>query len=223
MITVHHLENSRSQRVLWMLEELGEPYEVRRWQRGPDMMAPPELRRIHPLGKSPVVVDGGLTLAETGLILTYLCERYGTGSLAPPGGDTRAPERLAWLYWLHYAEGSAMPPLLIRMIFGMLPKRSPLPLRPFAKLLSAGINRRLLGPQLAMHFDFWESALRATGWFAGSDFTAADAMMSFPIEAAASRVGFGSDRPALTDFLARIHTRPAYRRALERGGPYSLG
>ena len=222
MITVHHLENSRSQRVLWMLEELSVPYEARRWQRGPDMMAPPELRRIHPLGKSPVLVDGELTLAETGLILTYLCERYGTGTLAPPGADALAPERLAWLYWLHYAEGSAMPPLLIRMIFGMLPKRSPLPLRPFAKLLSAGINRRLLGPQLAMHFDFWEAALRDTGWFAGSDFTAADAMMSFPIEAAASRVGFGPDQPALTDFLARIHARPAYRRALERGGPYSL-
>ena len=223
MITVHHLENSRSQRVLWMLEELGVPYEVRRWQRGPDMMAPPELRRIHPLGKSPVLVDGDLTLAETGLILTYLCERYGAGSLAPPGPDALSPERLGWLYWLHYAEGSAMPPLLIRMIFGMLPKRSPLPLRPFAKLLAAGINRRLLGPQLAMHFDFWEAALRGTGWFAGSDFTAADAMMSFPIEAAASRDGFGPDRPALADFLARIHARPAYQRALGRGGPFSLG
>lgn len=222
MITVHHLEQSRSQRVLWMLEELGTPYEVRRWARGADRMAPRDLRRIHPLGKSPILVDGDLTLAETGLILTYLCERYGSSALAPPGTGPLAPERLRWLYWLHYAEGSAMPPLLIRMIFGMLPKRSPLPLRPFAAMIAAGVNRRLLGPQLALHFDFWEASLRETGWFAGPYFSAADAMMSFPIEAAASRIGFGADRPALTAFLDRIHARPAWRRALERGGPYGL-
>lgn len=222
MIIVHHLDQSRSQRVLWMLEELGVPYEVRHWTREADMMAPVELRRVHPLGKSPILVDGDLTIAETGLILTYLCERYGSGDFAPPGAGPLAPERLRWLYWLHYAEGSAMPPLLIRMIFGMLPKRTPLPLRPFAAMVSAGINRRLLGPQLALHFDFWEDALRETGWFAGPTFSAADAMMSFPIEAAASRIGFGPGRPALPSFLDRIHARPAWRRALDRSGPYGL-
>ncbi len=222
MIVVHHLDNSRSQRVLWMLEELEIPYEVRRWKRGPDMRAPDELKRIHPLGKSPVVVDDQLVLAETGLILTYLCERYGRDTLAPPGAGPFAPERLRWSYWLHYAEGSAMPLLLVSFIFGMLPRRTPLPLRPLAGILAAGVGRQLLAPQFAVHFDMWEAALGETGWFAGPNFTAADAMMSFPVEAASKRVGFGQGRPALASFMAHIHARPAYRRAIERGGPYSL-
>ena len=120
MLIVHHLNNSRSQRVLWLLEELGVPYEVKRYERNTEtMLAPPELKQVHPLGKSPVITDDGLTIAETGLICEYLCDRYGQGRLAPTKSiGVDSPERLRWLYWLHYAEGSAMPPLLLRLIFG---------------------------------------------------------------------------------------------------------
>lgn len=223
MLVVHHLNNSRSQRVLWLLEELGLPYEVKRYERNSQtMLAPAELKAIHPLGKSPVVADGAYTLAETGLIVEYLCDRYGEGRLAPAkSAGLDSPERLRWLYWLHYAEGSAMPPLLLKLVFGALPTRSPALLRPLVKAIAHRAEQGFIGPQVKLHLDYWEGALAESGWFAGPGFSAADVMMSFPVEAAGSRVGFGPERPKLSTFLQRIHERPAYQRALERGGPYA--
>jgi glutathione S-transferase len=220
-ILVHHLNNSRSQRVLWLLEELGLPYELRRYQRDPQtMLAPPELRAVHPLGKSPVIEDGGLKLAESGAILEYLATRYGEGRLVPAAGT---PERLRYTYWMHFAEGSAMPPLLMKLVFKRL-ENGPMPF--FARPVARGIARRVLEsfvePNLARNLDYMEGELAARPWFAGADFTAADIQMSFPLEAAAARGGLDAGRPKLMGFLERIHARPAYQRALEKGGAYEL-
>jgi len=221
MIIVHHLNNSRSQRVLWLLEELGVPYEVKRYERDPKtMLAPPELRAIHPLGKSPVITDGELTLAESGAILEYLVERYGAGRLAPASGT---PQRLRYTYWLHYAEGSAMPPLLLKLVFTQVPRAPKLGLlRPIVRRIAEGVKAAFVEPQIRLHLDYLEGELGKSTWFAGAEFSAADIQMSFPIEAASVRGGLDATRPRLWEFLARIHERPAYQRALERGGPYAL-
>jgi glutathione S-transferase len=221
MLTVHHLNNSRSQRVLWLLEELGLPYEIERYQRdAKTMLAPESLRKVHPLGKSPVVTDDGVTLAESGAIIEYLVERYGNGRLIPPPGT---PERRRYAYWLHFAEGSAMPPLLLKLIFDRIPTM-PMPffVKPIARGISAKVLERMVTPNLTRQLDFMESELAGSTWFAGPEFSAADIQMSFPLEAAAQRAGLDKSRPRLVDFLKRIHERPAYRKALERGGPYSF-
>lgn len=218
MVIVHHLNNSRSQRVLWLLEELGVPYDIVRYQRLPSLLAPPELRAIHPLGKSPVITDGGNTIAESGAIVEYLVEVYGNGRLIPPPGT---PGRRRYTYWLHYAEGSAMPLLYQKLIYTLTPKRAPALLRPFVAPVFGRMLTTLVDPQLQQHIAFWESELSKSEWFAGNDFTAADIQMSFPLEAASARVGFGN-APKAAAWLERIHARPAYRRALEKGGPYQL-
>ena len=220
MITVHHLNNSRSQRVLWLLEELGLAYEVKRYERAPTMLAPAELRAVHPLGKSPVITDEHRTVAESGAILEYLVGRYGAGQLRPPEGTD---ERLRYDYWLHYAEGSAMPPLLLRLIFARLPGQLPAIVRPIGRMISNAVKKKLIDPQLTTHFDYMESELATHGpWFSGPEFTAADVQMSFVVEAGAARGEVDARRPKLAEFLKRIHARPAYQRALERGGPYTL-
>ena len=221
MIVVHHLENSRSQRVLWMLEELGLEYQIKRYQRDPQtLLAPPELRAVHPLGKSPVITDGGLTLAESGAILEYLAERYGEGRLLPSAGT---PERLRYIYWMHYAEGSAMPPLLLKLVFDRIAS-GPMPflLRPVARAIARRVNAGYVEPQIGRHLDYIEAELGKHLWFTGEGFTAADIQMSYPVEAARMRGGLDAKRPRLMDYLARIHARPAYRRAIERGGEYAL-
>ena len=223
MIIVHHLNNSRSQRVLWLLEELGLPYTVKRYERDPlTMRAPAELQKVHPLGKSPVIEDNGHVYAETGAIVEYLLDTYDTGHRLSPPRSTAA--RGAYTYWLHYAEGSAMPLLLLQLVFMRMPKGVPALLRPLVSKIAAKAQQTVTDPQLKTHMAYWADALsRGGGWFAGGDFTAADIMMSFPLEAAASRIGL--DRPEyrpIQDFLARIHARPAYHRALEQGGPYEL-
>ena len=221
MIVVHHLNNSRSQRVLWLLEELGVPYEVKRYERdAATMLAPASLKAVHPLGKSPVITDGGATVAESGAIVEYLVDRYGNGRLIPPPGT---PERLRWTYWLHYAEGSAMPPLLLTLVFNRM-QEAPMPffIRPIIKAAAQKVQTSFVDPQLATHFGFIESELGKSEWFAGNEFTAADVQMSFPLEAAASRGGGVANRPKIAAFLQRIHARPAYQRALEKGGPYEL-
>jgi glutathione S-transferase len=221
MITVHHLNNSRSQRVLWLLEELGLPYEIKHYQRDAEtMLAPPELKRVHPLGKSPVISDGATVVAESGAIVEYLVTHPGQGRLAPVEGT---PERLLYTYYLHYAEGSAMPPLLLKLIFDKI-GASPVPffVKPVVKGIVGKVMSSFVGPQIKTHLDFLESELTKRPWFAGQDFSAADIQMSFPLEAAAQRAGLDASRPKLMDFLARIHARPAYRQALERGGPYSF-
>jgi glutathione S-transferase len=220
MLTVHHLNNSRSQRLLWLLEELGLAYEIVRYQRLPDMRAPAELRAIHPLGKSPVIIDNGNTIAESGAIVEYLIETYGQGRLIPP---PKTPERLRYTYWMHYAEGSAMPPLLLKLLFTVMPKRAPALLRPVVRKVSTQVLTALVNPQLKQHMDFWEAELSKSEWFAGEAFTAADIQMSFPLEAAAARAGLEQGHPKAMAFLDRIHARPAYQRALEKGGPYRVG
>lgn len=219
MITVHHLNDSRSQRVLWLLEELGLPYEVKRYQRdAKTMLAPPELKAIHPLGKSPVLDDGEARVAETGAIVEYLLETRPGSALKPEVG-TEAARRFT--YWLHYAEGSAMTPLLLKLIFNAIPGRVPFLARGIAKGISKGMNAAMIDPQISAHTAYWEAELGRSEWFAGDAFSAADIMMSFPVEAAGSRIGYGADKPKLKAFLTKIHGRPAYQRALERGGPYS--
>ena len=206
MITVHHLNNSRSQRVLWLLEEIGLDYDIVRYQRdAKTMLAPASLRRIHPLGKSPVIEDGPLRLAETGAIVDYLVGRYGENLAPPESGEACWRYR----YWLHYAEGSAMPPLLMKLIVNKL---GPL----------GWPARRYVDGQIALHLDFLENELTERAWFVADTFSAADVMMSFPLEVATARGGLNAARPNLMSFLERIHARPAYQRALSRGGRYAF-
>ena len=221
MIILHHLENSRSQRVLWLLEELGLPYDVKRYARDPKTkFAPPEMRSVHPLGKSPVITDGDITVAESGAIIEYLLDTYGKGRLRPAAGT---PARRQFTYWLHFAEGSAMPYLLMTLVFDKV-RQAPLPffLKPVAKGIAAQVTKSYLGPNLKRQFDFMEAELGQREWFAGDAFSAADIQMSYPIEAAVERAGLAASHPALTAWLKRIHARAAYQRALEMGGPYSV-
>mgnify|MGYP003450804166 FL=1 len=222
MIRVHHLNNSRSQRILWLLEELGLPYEVVRYQRdAKTLLAPPELRAVHPLGKSPVITDGDITVAESGAIIEYLIDCYGQGRLQPAAGTA---ERRRYTYWLHFAEGSAMPPLLMQLVFSFLQKSPALPalLRPLVRKISQGVQKSFIDPQITQHLDYLEAELSRSAWFAGDDFTAADVQMSFPIEAAAARGGLDAKWPAVSAFLQKIQARPAYQKALVQGGPYQL-
>jgi glutathione S-transferase len=220
VIIVHHLNNSRSQRVLWLLEELEVPYQVKRYEReAKTMLAPPELLAVHPLGKSPVITDGDLTVAESGAIVEYLVGKYGNGRLIPLAGS---PQRMRYTYWLHYAEGSAMPPMLLKLVFDRISTAPmPWPFSAMARRIAAGVKGAFIQPQLTRHLDFMESELGRFPWFAGEEFTAADIQMSFPLEAAASRAGLDASRPKLFAYLERIRTRVAYRRALDRGGPYA--
>jgi len=220
MITVHHLNNSRSQRILWLLEELGLEYEIKRYQRNAQtMLAPPELRAVHPLGKSPVITDGDLTLAESGAIVEYLADRYGAGKLAPAFGSA---ERVRYLYWLHFAEGTAQPPSLLKLLFDRIKSRSPLLVRPIARAIADRALAAYVLPNIERNLDFMESELGKNEWFAGAQFSAADIQMSFPVEAYRARGGLDEKRPRLMHFLEKIHSRPAYRRAIERGGEYAL-
>jgi glutathione S-transferase len=221
MLIVYHLNNSRSQRVLWLLEELGVPYEIKRYQRDPKtMLAPPELRAVHPLGKSPVITDDGQTIAESGAIIEYLIGKYGQGRFAPAAGT---PEHLRYTYWLHYAEGSAMPPLLLKLV-ALRIASAPMPFfaKPIARKIAATLQSSFIDPQLQLHLGYIDKELSKTGWFVGNDFTAADVQMSFPLEAATARGGMEGQIPAIAGFLKRIHARPAYQRALERGGKYDM-
>ncbi|WAT00340.1 glutathione S-transferase family protein [Rouxiella chamberiensis] len=221
MIILHHLNNSRSQRILWMLEELQLPYTIERYQRDEKtMLAPPALKKIHPLGKSPVLQDGDLVIAESGAIIEYLQETYDPlGALKPDD----APSRLQYRYWLHYAEGSLMPLLVMKLIFGKLGKPPvPLLIRPLAGAIGKGVQQQFLDKQLATHAAYLEDHLTRNAWFAGDRFSAADIQMSFPIEALASR-GPIEKCPHLQRWLKTIQARPAYQQALKQGGPYQIG
>ena len=221
VIAVHHLNNSRSQRILWLLEELGLECEIKCYERdSKTMLAPASLRKTHPLGKSPVIIDDGQTVAESGAIVEYLVGRYGDGRLIS-AVDT--PERSRYTYWLHYAEGSLMPLLLLKLAFDQIEKQSmPFFVRPIARAISGRAKSSFIAPQISLHLDYIEAELGKTEWFAGNEFTAADIQMSFPLEAATARAGLSTSRPKLMDFLNRIHQRPTYQKALERGGVYEL-
>ena len=219
MVVVHHLNNSRSQRVLWLLEELGVPYDVKRYERDArSMLAPPSLLAIHPLGKSPVIVDGDVAVAESGAIIEYLVDKYGGGRLIPPAGT---PQRLRYTYWLHYAEGSAMSPLLFKLVFDRIAANpAPWPVSAIARRIAGTVTNTFIAPNLKRHLDYMEAELDSRPWFAGEQFTAADVQMSFPLEIAVPRAGLGASRPKSMAFLDRIHARDAYKRALDRGGKY---
>jgi glutathione S-transferase len=219
MITVHHLNNSRSQRVLWLLEELGVPYDIKHYQRNATTnLAPPELLQVHPLGKAPVITDGDVTVAETGAIIEYLVDRAG-GTLRPNAGT---PEHRRYTYWLHFAEGSAMPPLVMTLVLGRIKKAGPFFVKPIARRIADSVLGGFVMPNIKRQLKFMEGELAGRPWFAGTEFSAADVQMSFPLEVAGARGGLDAQYPRLTDFLARIHARPAYQAALKRGGPYGI-
>ncbi|MFD1625281.1 glutathione S-transferase family protein [Azospirillum griseum] len=225
MITVHHLNNSRSQRILWLLEEMALPYDIVRYERDPQTMAAPaSLHTVHPLGKSPVITDDdgdgtALTIAESGAILEYLTDAHGDGALRPP---SRTAAGRACTYWLHYAEGSVMPLLLLKLVLvRMGGPQMPFLLRPIARKIAGAVTAAMVAPRLTQHLDHVEAHLAANPWFAGDPFSVADIQMSFPLETAVARAGLDASRPHIMAWLDRIHARPAYRRALERGGPYA--
>ncbi|AUU83651.1 glutathione S-transferase family protein [Leclercia sp. LSNIH1] len=219
MITVHHLNQSRSQRVLWALEELSLPYQIVLYQRDKTMMAPATLRKIHPLEKSPVLEDNGLILAESGAILEYLQETY------DPGGQMKPQERelkLQYRFWLHYAEGSLMPLLLMKLVFASLGKPPvPFGLRTLGKVLGQGVEKAYLNRQLETHARFLESSLEKHRWFAGDHLSMADVQMSFPVFALLERGGI-DNLPRLQNWKKNVEMRPAWQRAIQQGGPFEI-
>ena len=221
MITVHHLENSRSQRILWLLEELNLDYEIKKYARDPvTSLAPPELIKLHPLGKAPVVTDGDITVAESGAIVEYLVRKYDNGGLKPAADS---PEGMAYTYWLHYAEGSFMPLMIVSLIINRI-ETAPMPffVKPIAKGITQKVRNGYLDANVKRNLDFMESSLNSTLWFCGDELTAADIQMSFAVEAASVRTDLQQDYPNLAACLERMQARPAYQRALEKGGPYEL-
>lgn len=220
MIIVHHLENSRSQRVLWLLEELGLAYEVKRYERDKKTnLAPKELLKVHPLGKSPVVEDGGAVYAETGAIMEHIIDTHGQGRLAPAKGTD---DYRRYKYWMHAAEGSYMPPLVFALFLNRM-ETAPMPFfaKPIAKRLTKGVRDAYLDHTTAALFGYLDSELGKRPWLAGNDFTAADIIMSFPVEAALTRIDASKAAKNLKTYVDKLHARPGYKRALERGGPYA--
>ena len=221
MLTVHHLENSRSQRILWLLEELGVDYEIKRYERDKvTSLAPPELVAIHPLGKSPIITDGDVTIAESGAIVEFLVHQYDVGRLLP---RESSPEHLAYTYWLHYAEGTFMSLMILSLIVNRI-ETAPMPFfaKPIAKGIAAKVRGGYLDPNIKRNLEFMESTLGESAWFCGDELTAADIQMSFALEAAEVRTNLREDYPNLAAFLERMRARPAYQAALEKGGPYEL-
>ncbi|MDY8108128.1 glutathione S-transferase [Fulvimarina sp. 2208YS6-2-32] len=216
-LTVHHLDNSRSQRVLWLLEELELDYRVEHYRREADMRAPDALRRIHPLGKSPVVTHAARTIAETGAIVEYILSLKPDHGLMPPEGTDDFWQAR---HFLHYAEGSAMPPLFLMLVLGMIPERAPFLVKSVLSSAMEKVESAFVAPEIRRHIGHWEDSIGQTGWFAGPSLSIADIMMSFPVEAAGKRFGYDK-HPRLREFLTRIHDRPAYRQGLKRGGPYA--
>lgn len=219
MLIVHHLNNSRSQRILWMLEELQVPYQIVRYQREPTMLAPALLKTVHPLGKSPVVEDNGNILAESGAIIEYLQETYDPESRLKPISNE---EKLRYRFWLHYAEGSLMPLLMMKLVFGRLGK-APVPwlLRPVGNLLGQGVQKAYLNKQISTHARYLEDSLQKNPWFAGQSFSAADIQMSFPVVALLARGG-NNDLPNLQNWFNKVQQRPAWQRAIQQGGPFDI-
>jgi len=219
-IVVHHLNNSRSQRILWLLEELELDYSVKRYERDPKtLLAPPELKAIHPLGHAPVVTCDGITLAESGLIMEYILEKFGNGKLVPKSDENK----LKMKYYFHYSEGSLQPPLLLNLIFAKIRASSmPFFARPIANKICDSVENSYINPNVKSNLDFLENELSKSTWFAGPEISAADIMLSYPLEASDARVG-NTERPNIKRFIQSIRSRPAYIRALEKGGDKDYG
>jgi glutathione S-transferase len=213
MLTVHHLEESRSIRIVWLLEELDvDAYEIEHYERDPETrLAPPELRDVHPLGRSPVITDEGRTVAESGAIVEYLLDRFGEGDLRPEGDlDAVQPYR----YWMHYAEGSAMPDLVLRLVFGELPEQAPWPASTLLGFVSDAVDDEFIRPRIERHLDLWEETLAERDYFAADTFTAADLQMSVSVGFALADVS--EDRcPEARGWLDRIRRRPAFEAAAD--------
>ncbi len=204
MLKVHHLNNSRSQRILWLLEEIGTPYEIVKYERGtPVPFAPPELKQVHPLGKSPVITDGSKTIAESGAIVEYLIDAYGKGHFKPKTGTD---DYWRYIEWMHYAEGSAMLPLLMALYTGMLGEAAA-PLKP------------RVDSEIANNLAYMQAGLGAKSFFVGSELTGADIQLLFVLEAAGARL---DPYPALVKYRTAMQDRPAYKRGIDKGGPYAL-
>lgn len=217
MLVVHHLNNSRSQRILWLLEELGVEYEIKAYQRDATTnLAPTTLKLIHPLGKSPVITDGDITVAESGAIIEYLIERY--GQHLKPAENSQA--RREYTYWMHFAEGSLMPPMVAKLVFDKVKtKAKPFFVRMLAEKIADKVMEGYYAPITAANMSFIETHLQHNTWFAGDELSGADFQMSFPLEAVVAR-GAGAQFPAINDFVQRVHQQEAYKRALEKGGQY---
>jgi glutathione S-transferase len=221
MITLHHLENSRSQRILWLLEELGVEYEIEHYDRDKKTsLAPLDLLKVHPLGKAPVITDGDLVVAESGAIIEYLVNTYDNGEIRPVEGT---PERMDYVYWMHYAEGTFMPLMIVSLIMSRI-ESAPMPffIKPIAKGICKKVRDGYLGPNVKRNLDYMNQTLGRSTWFCGDELTAADIQMSFALEAADVRTDLNKDYPNLKAFLKRAQARPAYQAALEKGGPYQL-
>jgi len=220
MLTIHHLENSRSQRILWLLEELGVEYQIKHYKRDPETsLAPPELLEVHPLGKAPVLTDGDVTVAESAAIIEYLADNYGDGTMRPAEGT---PQRRAYTYWLHYAEGSLLPLLLLSLVMSKVETKSPMLIKPVARKMFDGVRASYLDPNLQRHLAFINETLSDSPWFCGDQLTAADCQMSYALDGAEVRADLREDYPNIADFLDRVRARPAYQAAIEKGGPYNL-
>lgn len=221
MITLHHLENSRSQRILWLLEELGVDYEINPYERDQKTsLAPLDLLKIHPLGKSPVISDGDLVVAESGAIIEYLVNKYDDGKLRPADGT---PEHMDYTYWMHYAEGTFMPLMIVSLIMSRI-ATAPMPffVKPVANGIVEKVRQGYLSPNIKRNLEYMNTVLGKTTWFCGDELSAADIQMSFPLEAADVRTSLSKDYPNLKAFLERMQAQPAYRAALKKGGPYKL-
>ena len=228
MITVHHLETSRSQRILWLLEELGLPYQLKIYPRDKfTKLAPPELKKVHPLGKSPVITDGKVVVAESGAIIEYLVETYGaqaSGELAHLEPARGTPAHRQCRFWMHYAEGSLMSWLVMKLVFMTIPTQPmPFVVRPIARALCSKVQAKLIDPNVNTALDFMEQHLSHNTWFAGKHLTLADFQMSFAVEAALSRAAKASACPHLQAYQQRMQARPAYQRGIAKGGPVVMG
>lgn len=222
MIIVHHLNNSRSQRVLWLLEELNIPYEIKRYERDPKTIrAPKSLREIHPLGKSPVITDGDITVAESGAIIDYLIRTYAKETFLP---EESSAEFRDYQYWMHFSEGSLMPPLLMRMLFEKV-KTSPMPffIKPVAKMIADKVLTTFVNPEIKLNMGFVDQHLSTHTWFTGDNLTGADFQMSFPLEASVAAGAIGNKYPNIHAYVKRFQERSAYLKALEKGGDYDYG
>ncbi|MCA1772632.1 MAG: glutathione S-transferase [Halomonas sp.] len=220
MIQVHHLEKSRSHRIFWLLETLALDYEIITYPRDDKTeLAPESLKRVHPLGKSPIITDGDITVAESGAIIDYLLSRYGEGRCQPDADDTA--EWANYRYWMHYAEGSLMPLLTMRLVFSQLPKHSPWLIKPISKGISDAVSKRLIGPQLRDHLAMIESHLRSRQQFSTAWPSGADVQMSFPLKALSITKSL-KHYPATEAFVARIEADLAWQRVVERVGPLTL-
>lgn len=220
MVTVHHLNNSRSQRILWLLEELKVPYKVVRYERDlKTNLAPESLKSLHPLGKSPMISDDEKVIAESGCIVEYLIDKYGQVKFA-----INSQDQAYWTYkyWLHYAEGSLMPLLVMKLIFDKIKTaKQPFFVKPISKIISDKVMASYVGPNLENNLEFIENHLSQNEWFAGDKMTAADVQMVFPLEAAMARMENEIKYPLIRAYVDKIHSRPAYQIALEKGGEYA--